>query len=91
MWFHGRRVLLALVVVLAGGRCAPSVAQGLDPAVALDAVLRKGLHAERSYFSPLPFEHFDPVSGNLVLTFVDLELPGNGGQFDPFSTDVQCP
>jgi YD repeat-containing protein len=51
-----------------------------DPAVTRDAVMRKGFHSGRSYFSPESFEHFDPVSGNLVLSFVDLELPGNAGQ-----------
>src|SRR5688572_18359407 len=45
-----------------------------------EAVVSKGLRADRSYFSPLPFEHFDPSNGNVVLTFTDLELPGNGGR-----------
>jgi len=29
-------------------------------------------------FSLLPFEHIDVTSGNLLLSFVDLDLPGNG-------------
>lgn len=45
-----------------------------------EAVVSKGLRADRSYFSPLPFEHFDPSNGNVVLTFTDLELPGNAGR-----------
>jgi YD repeat-containing protein len=40
----------------------------------------KGLHADRSYFSPEPFEHLDTLSGNLILTFTDLTLPGNAGR-----------
>jgi RHS repeat-associated protein len=45
-----------------------------------DAGANKGLHAERNYFSPESFEHFDTLSGNLVLTFTDLVLPGNAGR-----------
>jgi hypothetical protein len=45
-----------------------------------DALNNKGLHAERSYFSPEPYEHFDTMSGNVVLTFTDLALPGNAGR-----------
>jgi len=39
-----------------------------------------GFHAERSYFSPEPWEHYDPMTGNLLLTFTDLVLSGNAGR-----------
>ena len=45
-----------------------------------DALNNKGFHAERNYFSPEPFEHYDTLSGNLILTFTDLVLPGNAGR-----------
>jgi YD repeat-containing protein len=64
-------------VVVGAGRAE---AQSIDPMVSKDAVMRKGFHSDRGYFSPLPFEHFDPVNGNLVLSFVDLELPGPAGR-----------
>jgi hypothetical protein len=68
--------------VVAGPRCVPLVLAAAAAAWAQDpdAIVRKGFHSDRSYFSPLPFEHFDPVTGNVLLTFTDLELPGNGGR-----------
>ena len=39
----------------------------------------KGFGPNRELVSQLPFEHVDPMTGNLLLTFTDLELPGNGG------------
>ena len=36
-----------------------------------------GFDQNRDYFSELPFEHIDPMTGNLLLTFTDLVLPGN--------------
>lgn len=38
-----------------------------------------GFEQKRDYFSQLPFEHIDPLTGNLLLTFTDLVLPGNAG------------
>jgi YD repeat-containing protein len=54
-------------------------AQGIDPAVMDDTVSRAGFRSDRNYFSPLPFEFFDPLTGRLMVSFVDLELPGNAG------------
>jgi hypothetical protein len=65
-------VLLGLVALTRG-----AVAQ---TNVLAESSQSTGLHAERSYFSPLSFEHFDPSNGNVVLSFVDLELPGNAGR-----------
>ena len=68
----------ALAGLLALLHASPSRAQS---EVTLEDVLtNKGFHAERSYFSPEPFEHFDTISGNLLLTFTDLVLPGNAGR-----------
>jgi hypothetical protein len=39
----------------------------------------RGFDANRAAFSPLPFEHIDPLTGNLLLTFTDLVLPGSAG------------
>ncbi|MGH9240431.1 MAG: hypothetical protein ACRD3G_20485 [Vicinamibacterales bacterium] len=39
-----------------------------------------GFQPDRDYFSPTPFEHFDTLNGNIILTFTDLELPGNAGR-----------
>ena len=38
-----------------------------------------GFVQNRDFFSQLPYEHIDPLSGNLLLTFTDLVLPGNAG------------
>src|ERR1043166_145772 len=38
-----------------------------------------GFQPNRAYFSQLPYEHIDPLSGNLILTFTDLSLPGPAG------------
>jgi YD repeat-containing protein len=38
-----------------------------------------GVQYGREFFAPLPFEHIDTVSGNLLLSYTDLALPGNAG------------
>jgi hypothetical protein len=40
----------------------------------------QGFEQNRAYFSQLPFEHIDTLSGGLILTFTDLVLPGNAGR-----------
>ncbi|HJS74698.1 MAG TPA: DUF6531 domain-containing protein, partial [Vicinamibacteria bacterium] len=50
--------------------------QQFDP---LEAFNANGFDQNRDYFSGLPMEHIDPMSGNLILTFTDLVLPGNAG------------
>ena len=53
---------------------------GLSGAAVADEVFdAAGFNPNRDYFSALPFEHVDPMTGNLVLTFTDLVLPGNAG------------
>jgi len=39
-----------------------------------------GFQPNRDYLALQPFEAIDTASGNLVLTFTDLELPANGGR-----------
>lgn len=38
-----------------------------------------GVRGDRAYFSQLPFESVDMVTGNLNLSFTDLVVPGNAG------------
>jgi YD repeat-containing protein len=55
---------------------------GLLPVVsfAADPVFdAKGFTPRREFLSQLPFEHVDPMTGNLLLTFTDITLPGNAG------------
>lgn len=64
-----RRVIL--VLGLLAGAAAP---------VPADEVLdERGFNPTRVTFGGLPYEHVDPLTGNLLLTFTDLTLPGNGG------------
>ncbi len=50
------------------------------PAWPADPVFdNKGFNPNREFVSQLPFEHIDPMTGNLLLTYTDLELPGNAG------------
>ena len=39
----------------------------------------KGFDPKREYLTELPFEHIDPMTGSVLLTFTDLVLPGNAG------------
>src|SRR4029450_4065065 len=39
----------------------------------------RGLNPNRDFFSMLPYERVDPLTGNLLLTLTDLVLPGNAG------------
>lgn len=51
-----------------------------EPLSAQDPVFdAKGFQPNREFFSQLPFEHIDSMTGNLLLTFTDLVLPGNAG------------
>ena len=62
-------VLLAVLLFGIGPRC-------FGANEVFDA---RGLNAKRGSENPLPFEHIDPLTGNLTLTFTDLTLPGDGG------------
>src|SRR5262249_47990894 len=37
----------------------------------------KGFSQNRDTFNQFPWEHIDPLTGNLILSFTDLTLPGN--------------
>lgn len=73
---YGLRFLgSALAVLLAYGPSAAFARQQGHPA--FDA---PGMHRHRDYFSQMPFENIDTLSGSLVLKFTDLVLPGNAGR-----------
>jgi YD repeat-containing protein len=69
------RAFTAVALVLLSSM--PCVVAAQTPAH--DAAAQMGLQRGRSYFSPEPFEHYDTLSGNVLLTFTDLVLPGNAG------------
>ena len=71
-----RRISALAVVCLSLMLTAPT-GSGMQGALPLFEPV--GLQAQRGYFAQLPFEHVDMINGNLVLTFTDLALPGNGG------------
>lgn len=55
------------------------LASSAVPAIAADVFDDRGFNRNRDFFSQLPFEHIDPLTGNVLLTFTDLVLPGNAG------------
>ena len=66
---------MLFVAVLLGLSAGEARAQDPDPVA--DA---KGFRQNHDYFTQEPFEHIDTYTGSLVLTFVDLVLPGNAGR-----------
>lgn len=70
--FRHTRVVTVAVLLLAASKLV--VAQ---EEAAFEA---KGFQPNRDYFTQQPFEHIDTLSGNLILTFTDLVLPGNAGR-----------
>lgn len=64
-------LLLGLAVLLGVLLPLPSNADELFDA--------RGFVQNRAYFGQSPVEHIDPVTGNVLLTFTDLVLPGNAG------------
>ena len=71
-----RRLLSLHCLAVALFISQPEFAYGQNHPI-LDAA---GFQQNRDYFSPMPFEHIDMVSGGLTLTFTDLVLPGNAGR-----------
>src|SRR6516164_9736797 len=67
--------ILVLVSLIQLARPAGALAQA-GP----DLLQTKGFVAEHNWFSPFDWEHFDAVTGNIMLTFSDLSLPGNAGR-----------
>jgi YD repeat-containing protein len=65
-----RLLMLASLLGLGGALSAVAADETFDA---------HGFNANRDFFSQLPYEHIDPLTGNLVLTFTDLVLPGNAG------------
>ncbi len=70
----GRRVALFALALAVALTSAPAIAQ-----TGASATAETGFRPNRDYFSLQPWESIDTASGNLVLTFADLVLPGNGG------------
>lgn len=68
-----RSIWRAVAAVVALALIGPT-ARAADPI--FDA---SGATVRRPMETQLPFEHVDPLTGNLLLTFTDLALPGNGG------------
>jgi len=62
--------LIFLLVV-----CMPSFCLSVD----YDPYDLPGFNSNRETFSSVPYEHYDPFAGGLILTFQDIRLPGNGG------------
>src|SRR5207249_5413658 len=72
--FRGlRRVTIAMLTAVAVGVTTVHAQNDPDP-------VAKGFQQNRDYFSQEPFEHTDPGTGSLVLSFTDLVLPGNAGR-----------
>jgi hypothetical protein len=63
----------ALLFLAVGAASAQST---FDP---LEEFNANGFEQNRDYFSASPNEHIDPMTGNAILTFTDLVLPGNAG------------
>ena len=38
-----------------------------------------GFSGQHATYAALPYEHVDPLSGNLIVVVTDLALPGNAG------------
>jgi hypothetical protein len=68
----GPRLLGGLVLSVVCASATSSVAQ-------ISPYQRAGFQAERGTHTALPFEHVDPLSGNLLLVATDLTVPGNAG------------
>jgi YD repeat-containing protein len=64
------RGLLALLVASTSSASVASAQTVFD---------QNGFGAGRGTYSALPYEHVDPLSGNLILVTTDLSLPGNNG------------
>ena len=74
---NGRRLPLSRVLVafILG---IPALAWSQQPShPVLD---EPGFRQNRDYFSEMPFEHIDTLTGSLILKFTDLVLPANAGR-----------
>lgn len=68
--------ILALTCVCLVGQTS----QGRQSPPSDPAFDAEGFQAGRDYFSPLPFENIDTITGNVYLRFPTLVLPGNAGR-----------
>lgn len=67
-------VLAAVLALIGASSSAKAQSSGAD--AVFDA---SGAQPNRGYFSELDFEHIDTLNGNVVLSFVDVSLPGPPG------------
>jgi hypothetical protein len=74
----GSRLWLTLVGSLLGAAISPVLAFAQSPTQ--EAFNALGFQKSHNYFSPESFEHYDTATGNVMLTFTDLTLPGNAGR-----------
>jgi YD repeat-containing protein len=86
LWTKAQIGSRALVGIGLSIICLVAIAANAD-AQSGSVVEENGAQPNRSYLALLPFESIDTSSGNVMLSFTDLELPGNGGRalrFDRF-------
>lgn len=69
------RPVTAIVAILFAGLAMPAVAGAQSGS----APSYTGFQPNRDYLALQPFEAIDTAAGNLILRFVDLDLPGNAG------------
>lgn len=67
----GSLLLVILITVLTGPPLQAQSPEGPAPI--------PGFQHDQAYIGALPFEHIDTGSGNLLLTFTDVALPGYNG------------
>ena len=58
---------------------AAATASAQAPGAGGDIFDGKGFSQSRAYFGLAPVEHIDPMTGNVMLVFTDLVLPGDAG------------
>src|SRR5688572_3300077 len=66
-----RALFVVAAVLIAAGAVSAQTGSVLD---------HTGFQVNRDYLSLQPWESIDTATGNVVLTFTDLELPANGGK-----------
>ncbi len=76
---HRKRcVVRGLILTVLFLRGSAAFSQG-GPTPADATIQAQGVGQNRAYLNPASFEHIDAFSGNVILTYTDLRLPGNAG------------
>ena len=68
-----------LFLFLATSLIFPVVASAEDPYQEEAIYAAPGFNPQRPYFNQTAREHVDPYTGNVLLTYTDIYLPGDGG------------